>query len=128
MEYYLTRLVDYSYAEALPRVVEALKAEGFGILTEIDAQATIKNKLGIDWRPYKILGACNPQFAHRALTLEDKLGVLLPCSVVVQEHAGGQVEVSAMNPGMIADATGNPALGELGATLTERMQRMLDAL
>jgi uncharacterized protein (DUF302 family) len=128
MEYHISKFVDYGFSEAIERATAALKEEGFGILTEIDAQATIKKKLDQDFRPYMILGACNPQLASQALHLEDKIGVLLPCNVVVQQHDDGRVEVSAMNPGIMAQATGNSTLEELSQQATERIRRALDAL
>jgi len=128
MEYHISKFVDYGYSEAIERATAALKDQGFGILTEIDAQATIKKKLDQDFRPYMILGACNPQLASQALKAEDKVGVLLPCNVVVQQHDDGRVEVSAMNPGIMAQATGNPALEDLSQQADAAIRRAIDAL
>lgn len=128
MEYHISKFVDHSFAEAIERATAALKDEGFGILTEIDAQATIKLKLDQDFRPYMILGACNPQLASQALRAEDKVGVLMPCNVVVQQHDDGRVEVSAMNPGIMAEATGNPALEDLSRQAGEAIHRAIDAI
>jgi len=128
MEYHISKFVDYGFSEAIERATAALKDEGFGILTEIDAQATIKKKLDQDFRPYMILGACNPQLANEALRREDKVGVLLPCNVVVQQHDDGRVEVSAMNPGIMAEATGNPALDDLAQQAGEKIRHALEAL
>lgn len=95
---YITKTVDYSFEEALERVIENLKKEGFGVITEIDVKQILKEKIGADFRKYRILGACNPNFAHQALQAEDKVGLLLPCNVVVQEHGNGKVEVTTFNP------------------------------
>ena len=97
MSYYFAKTTAYSFEEALARVTEELKNEGFGVLTEIDVQATLKKKLNVDFRRYKILGACNPPFAHQALQAEEYIGAMLPCNVIVQEKDGG-VEVAAVDP------------------------------
>ena len=98
MNYHFSKIVKVPFEQAITSVVEGLKREGFGILTDIDVKATLKNKLGADFRPYRILGACSPPLAYRALQLEDKIGTMLPCNVIVQEHADGTVEVSAVDP------------------------------
>ena len=98
MSYYIAKKVDYSYEEAIQKITAELKEVGFGILTEIDVKETLKKKIDVDFRKYKILGACNPNFAHKALQAEDKIGVLLPCSVIVQEIEEGKSEVAIMNP------------------------------
>ena len=128
MEYYLSRVVEMSYARAVERVTEELKKEGFGILTEIDVKATLKKKLDVEFRPYIILGACNPPLAHHALTLEDKLGTLLPCNVMVQELAQGSCELAAMDPGIMAELTGNAELAELAQEARQRIERALAAV
>lgn len=128
MSYYLVKNVNYSYEEALEKVTEELKKEGFGVLTEIDVKATLKKKIDVDFRKYKILGACNPPLAHKALTAEDKIGVLLPCNVVVQELENGQVEVSAMNPAEAMKVVTNPGMQEIAGPVTEKLQRVLDSL
>ena len=109
MGYGRTVVVDEPVAEALPRVKEAFAAQGFGTLTEIDVQATIKEKLGVDVDPYVIIGACNPRLAHRALEVEPDVGLLLPCNVVVRPHEGGTL-VSAMDPQLLADLMDHPDL------------------
>jgi uncharacterized protein (DUF302 family) len=118
-----------TYTEALARVPEALKTEGFGVLTEIDVQATLKQKLGVDHRPYKILGACNPPLAHQALSTELAIGLMLPCNVVVYENDGGKAVVLAIDPTKtIATATGNPALVELAGQVKDKLVRVLERL
>jgi len=98
MKYFYSATTDQSFDEAIETVTALLKDEGFGVLTEIDVKDTLKKKLDVDFKKYRILGACNPQFAHKALTAEDKIGVMLPCNVIVEEHEDGKVEVSAVDP------------------------------
>ena len=98
MDYYTSKEVTVSFEEAIEKVTEELSNEGFGVLTEIDVKETLKKKLDVDFKKYKILGACNPKFAHQALLKEDKIGTMLPCNVIVEEHEDGTVEVSAVNP------------------------------
>lgn len=98
MSYYINKIVKISFDDAEIKVTEALKSEGFGVLTEIDVQATLKKKLDVDFRRYKILGACNPPFAYKALQAEDKIGLLLPCNIIIQETSDGFTEVAAINP------------------------------
>lgn len=126
MSYYFSKVVNFSFEEALNKVSEALKQEGFGILTEIDVQATLKNKLDVDFRKYKILGACNPPLAHRALTAEDKIGVLLPCNVVVQEKEINKIEVSIMNPIEAMQAVKNENLNNVANEVTKKLQKVLE--
>ncbi|MBN2289117.1 MAG: DUF302 domain-containing protein [Candidatus Glassbacteria bacterium] len=126
MEYYFARTVGCSYEEAVSRVKEHLKTEGFGVLTEIDVRSTLKKKLDMDFRKYVILGACNPRFAYRALSLEDKVGVLLPCNVVVQERQDSTVEVSAVDPVGMMQAVDNPALQEVARQVREGLKKALE--
>jgi uncharacterized protein (DUF302 family) len=126
MNYFLAKTVSKSYDEALAAVTEALKGEGFGVLTEIDVKETLKKKLDIDFPKYKILGACNPPLAHKALTTENQIGVLLPCNVVVQEHPDGRVEVSAMDPAAAMQAIGNKELDAIASDVRARMERVLE--
>lgn len=125
--YALQRTVNLSYEEADRRVREALQQEGFGVLTEIDVRATLKQKLGVDFRRYEILGACNPALAHRALETEVDVGLLLPCNVVVREgDEPGRTVVEALDPVVQLEVSGNPALPELAREVRARMQRALD--
>lgn len=125
MKYFLAKTVSQSYDDAIAAVTEALKGEGFGVLTEIDVKATLKKKLDIDFPKYKILGACNPGLAHKALNAENQIGVLLPCNVVVQEHPDGRVEVSAMDPAAAMQAIGNRELDVIANDVRQRMEKVL---
>ena len=126
MSYYLSRTVDAAFDEVVQRVTTALKEEGFGVLTDIDVQATLKSKLGADMPPYRILGACNPSFAHQALQIEDKLGVLLPCNVIVRDVGDGQTEVAAIDPVASMDRTGNPELASIAEEVRVRLRRAVE--
>ena len=128
MTYYIARQVEGTFDEAIVRVTEALKAEGFGVLTEIDVAKTLKTKLDKDFRPYRILGACNPSLAFQALSAEDKVGVMLPCNVIVQALADGRIEVAAIDPAAAMEAIGNPALTPIAATVREKLQRAIASL
>lgn len=127
MRYVRTITLDTPYGEAVPKVKEAFKAQGFGTLTEIDVRATLKEKLGIDVEPYVILGTCNPTLAHRALEAEPELGALLPCNVVVRSEEGRTV-VHALDPLAMAEVTGNPALGPIAEEAGRLVQEALDSL
>ena len=128
MSYHFSKSLDLSFDQAVARVIEALKHEGFGILTDIDVAATMKAKLGEDFRPYRILGACNPKLAYRALELEDKIGTMLPCNVIVQEHPGGGVEVSAVDPVASMQAIDNPGLAEVANEVQAKLKRVVASL
>ena len=128
MKYFLAKDVKLSYEQALEAATEALKGEGFGVLTEIDVAAILKKKLDVDFPKYKILGACNPPLALKALTAENQVGVLLPCNVVVQEHRDGRVEVSAMDPVGAMQMIGNPELDAIAADVRGRLERVLAKL
>ena len=126
MSYYISKISKVGFEETLIKVEEELKAEGFGVLTEIDVQTTLKKKLDVDFKKYKILGACNPSLAHKALTSEDKVGVLLPCNVIVEENADGQVEVAAVNPMVAMQSVENESLAGVAQTVTEKLQKVID--
>ena len=121
----IRKVLSATYDEALVRVPEALKSEGFGVLTEIDIQATLKQKLGVDFRRYKILGACNPPFAHQALQAEIEIGLMLPCNVVVYEDDNGRAVVLAIDPTQTMAATGNPALMSLADSVKAKLASAL---
>jgi uncharacterized protein (DUF302 family) len=128
MSYYFGKTVDRSFDEAITRATEALKAEGFGVLTEIDVKATLKKKLDVDFRRYQILGACNPPFAYRALQAENKIGTMLPCNVIVQELAEGGVEVAAIDPIASMQAIENPGLTDIAMQVQAKLKRVIDRL
>jgi uncharacterized protein (DUF302 family) len=128
MSYHFSKTLEAPFDDVIARVGEALKREGFGILTDIDVKETLKKKLGIDFRKYRILGACNPPFAHRALQLEDKIGTMLPCNVIVQEHALGQVEVSVVDPVASMQAVENPGLASIAKEVQDKLKGVLDSL
>jgi uncharacterized protein (DUF302 family) len=128
MKYYLAKTVAGGFAAVVDRVTEALKAEGFGVLTDIDVKATMKKKLDLDFRDYRILGACNPPLAHQALTADDKIGTMLPCNVIVQDLGGGQIEVAAIDPAVSMEQTGNPAIKTIAESVTGKLKRVIAAI
>lgn len=129
LPYGMSTVVDFPYEEAVARTRDALATEGFGVLSEIDVRATLKKKLDVDIRPYIILGACNPPLAHRALTVEPEIGLLLPCNVIVREgDAPGTSVVAAVDPEVSLGRVGNEALTPVAAEVKERLQRVLRSL
>jgi uncharacterized protein (DUF302 family) len=126
MSYHFTKKLDASYDEAIARATEELKKEGFGILTEIDVKEALKKKLDVDFRKYKILGACNPSFAYKALQAEDKIGTMLPCNVIVQETDDGRVEVSAIDPIASMQAIDNQSLGDIANQVRGKLKKVIE--
>jgi len=128
MKYYIAKKINATFQEAIEKVTEELKKEGFGIISEIDIQAKLHEKLGVDFRKYKILGACNPSFAHQALTLEDKIGTMLPCNVIVQEVSENETEVAAINPVISMQGVQNKNLEEIAKEVTDRLEKAISRL
>lgn len=128
MSYHFTRLLDTSFEEAISRVTAVLAEHGFGVLTTIDVKATLKKKLDVDFRPYTILGACNPHFAYKALQCEEKIGTMLPCNVLVEQKEGGRVEVSAVDPMASMQAIANPDLAVVATEVRDRLQTVIETL
>lgn len=128
MSYYFSKILFIPFEEGIIKVTEGLKKEGFGILTEIDVKATLKKKLDVDFRNYRILGACNPSFAYQALQAEDKIGTMLPCNVIVQEISPGRVEISAVDPVASMQAIQNQKLGELAGKVRARLKHVIESL
>lgn len=129
MSYYFSKtLHKKSFEEAIEMVTNELKNEGFGVLTEIDVKATLKKKLEVDFKKYIILGACNPHFAHQALLSEDKIGVFLPCNVIIQEHENGEIEVSAVDPIASMMAISNQKLSEISKEVQSKLKHVINNL
>ena len=128
MEYYFSKTLDTSFDEAIQRTTEALKTEGFGIISEINIHEKLKEKLGVDFKKYRILGACNPGYAHKALMMEDKIGTMLPCNVVVIDQGNGKTEVSAVNPVASMMAIQNNELESIALEVTGKLKRVIESL
>jgi uncharacterized protein (DUF302 family) len=128
MSYYFSKTLHLPFAAAVEHVTAALAAKGFGVLTTIDVRATMKKKLDVEFRPYTILGACNPQFAHQALQSEDKIGTMLPCNVVVQETGKDVVEVAAVDPAASMAAVKNAKLGAIAGNVRELLKQVVEGL
>ncbi|MDX1828855.1 MAG: DUF302 domain-containing protein [Lutibacter sp.] len=128
MKYYFNKTLKGTFDQIIDKVTEELKKEGFGILTEIDVKETLKKKLDIDFKKYKILGACNPPYAHKALVTEDKIGTMLPCNVIVQEISKGMVEVAAVNPMASMQSVENKALGDIAQEITAKLKNVIEKL
>ncbi|HEY0669769.1 MAG TPA: DUF302 domain-containing protein [Sphingobacteriaceae bacterium] len=128
MTYNLTKKVNYSFDEALEKTKAALSNEGFGVISEIDLKDKFREKLNIDFREYRILGACNPKLAHQAIEKEDKIGVLLPCNVLVQKHENGQVEVTAVNPMETMSGVNNPELDLIASEVSSKLQKVIESV
>jgi uncharacterized protein (DUF302 family) len=128
MAYHNSKTVSTSFEDTITRVTEELKKEGFGVLTEIDVKETLKKKIDVDFRKYRILGACNPPLAYKALSEEENIGVMLPCNVIVQEKEGGVVQVSAINPMESMKSVANPRLEEVAATVSSKLANVIKNL
>lgn len=128
MKYYFNKTLKEDFNNVVERVTEELKKEGFGILTEIDVKETLKKKLDVDFRKYKILGACNPPYAHKALLAEDKIGTMLPCNVIVQEIEEGAVEVAAVNPIASMQSVKNETLKKIAQEITAKLENVIEKL
>lgn len=127
MNYTFDRKIAGTFNDVVDRTIAALKKEGFGVLTDIDVSATMKAKLGVEFRPYRILGACNPPLAHQALQAEDKIGAMLPCNVIVQEKANG-IEVSAVDPLAGMERIGNPELSGIASEVAGKLKKVMDSI
>ena len=128
MSYYIDTKINTSFEDAVELVTEALKKEGFGVLSEINVHITLKEKLNVDFRKYKILGACNPPFAYKALQYENKIGTMLPCNVVVQELGKDEIEVTAVDPVASMMAIDNPQLADIATEIKEKLTRVISSL
>ncbi len=128
MTYYFSKILDIDYEDAIQKVTKELQNEGFGILTEIDVRETLKKKINVDFKNYKILGACNPPFAYKALSAEDKIGVMLPCNVIVIEVSKGKTEVSAVDPLASMQAIENPDLRDVAEEVQAKLKKVIDRL
>ena len=128
MSYYLGKILPIAFADAIIRTMDALKNEGFGVLTDIDVSATLKQKIGVEFPSYRILGACNPALAYEALKLESRVGTMLPCNVVVRDAGGGQTEVAAIDPVASMQAIDNPELKRAAEQVRAKLERVIAAL
>jgi len=128
MKYYFNKTVNGTFEEVIEKVTQGLKDEDFGILTEIDVTATLKKKLDVNFKKYRILGACNPPYAHKALQAEDKIGTMLPCNVIVQEIEEGVIEVAAVNPMASMLAVDNEILAEIASGITTKLENVIEKL
>ncbi|SHF22223.1 Uncharacterized conserved protein, DUF302 family [Acidocella aminolytica 101 = DSM 11237] len=128
MTYHFSTAMNGPFEDAVEATKAMLKQHGFGVLTSIDVQTTLKEKLGVDFRPYRILGACNPQMAYKALQAEDKIGTMLPCNVILQDRGDGTIEISAVDPVASMQAIDNPALGEVAQKVREQLKAVIDGI
>ena len=128
MEYYFSKTLKVSYDEAVKLTNEALKSEGFGVISEINMHDKLKEKLGVDFKRYKILGACNPPYAYKALQAEDKIGTMMPCNVLVIEQGQNKIEIAAVNPIASMQAITNPSLGNIALEVTNKLKKVIDNL
>ena len=128
MKYYISKQLNSSFDTAIEKVKASLKTEGFGVLCEINIQEKLKEKLGVDFRKYTILGACNPAYAHKALLSEDRIGTMLPCNVIVQERESNEIEISAVDPLASMIAVENPELASIATEVKEKLERVINVL
>ena len=128
MEYYFSKTLDASFDEAVRLTTEALKSEGFGVISEINMHEKLKDKLGVDFKRYKILGACNPPYAYKALQAEDKLGAMMPCNILVIEQGQNKIEIAAVNPLASMQAITNPSLGNIALEVTNKLKKVINNL
>lgn len=128
MSYYMATKLQGPFDDAIARTEAALKTEGFGVISRIDIQQTLKSKIDVDFRPYTILGACNPDLAHEALQVEDKVGLMLPCNVIVQQYGSGEVEVAAIDPVASMQAIDNPELTKAAQVVRDKLSRVIELL
>ena len=128
MKYYFNKTMKGTFEEVIDKVTQGLKDEGFGILTEIDVTETLKKKLDVNFKKYRILGACNPPYAHKALQVEDKIGTMLPCNVIVQEVSKGVIEVAAVNPMASMQAVENNILAEIASDISDKLEHVIEKL
>jgi len=128
MDYYISTIIEETFERAIELVTDELKKHNFGIITEIDIKSTFKKKIDVDFKKYTILGACNPNFAHNALLAEDKVGLLLPCNIIVQETGDGKTEIAAIDPAAIMHGADNPVLSDLASDVQDKMKRVIEAL
>lgn len=124
MNPFFSKFTDLAFEDAIVHVTSILKEHGFGIITEIDVKETLKKKIDVDFRPYRILGACNPSFAHQALKADDKAGIMMPCNVIVQQHEDGKVEVSIINPDAAAGSLNSKALEDFACEVTKELRKV----
>ena len=128
MSYYFNKIVNMAFDEAITKVTEELKKEGFGVLTEIDVKEALKKKINVDFRKYRILGACNPQYAYKALQAEDKIGTMLPCNVIVQERDDGKIEIAAIDPVASMQSVKNESLGEIADKIQSKLKQVIESV
>ena len=128
MDYYFSKTLNISYDEAVKLTIEALKSEGFGVISEINMHEKFKEKLDVDFKRYKILGACNPPYAYKALQAEDKIGTMLPCNVLVIEQGQNKIEIAAVNPVASMQAIINPSLGDVALEVTNKLKKVIESL
>lgn len=124
MNPYFSKFTDLAFDDAVVHITAILKEHGFGIITEIDVNETLKKKIDVDFRPYRILGACNPAFAHQALKADDKAGIMMPCNVIVQQHVDGRVEISIINPDAAAGSLNSKALEDFACEVTKELRKV----